>query len=83
MGPLTEDLHVPNDLDLYDRPAALEQLDVSAAADSRLVNVTKDYIGSGRETAQLASTSRPRRTAAECCWLAQSERDQRAAIPPA
>ncbi|ROR00513.1 hypothetical protein EDE04_7095 [Streptomyces sp. 2132.2] len=36
--------------------AALEQLDVSAAANSRLLNITRDYIGSDRETALLVST---------------------------
>ncbi|RSS62735.1 hypothetical protein EF912_04795 [Streptomyces sp. WAC07061] len=55
-GPLTEGLAVPNDLDLSDRPAALEQLGVSAAANSRLVTITKDCTGSERETALLVAT---------------------------
>ncbi|MCX4546954.1 hypothetical protein [Streptomyces sp. NBC_01565] len=55
-GPLTEGLDVPNDLDLSDRQAVLEQLDVGAAANSRLVTITRDYIGSDRETALLVST---------------------------
>ncbi|MEV6957295.1 hypothetical protein [Streptomyces sp. NPDC051183] len=55
-GPLTEGLAVPNDLDLSDRPAALERLGVGAAANSRLVSLTQDYIGSERETALLVST---------------------------
>ncbi|MFJ5552528.1 hypothetical protein [Streptomyces sp. NPDC093225] len=55
-GPLTEGLTVPNDLDLSDRPAALEQLGVSGAANSHLVTIAQDYIGSERETALLVST---------------------------
>ncbi|WP_260618010.1 hypothetical protein [Streptomyces sp. WAC07149] len=55
-GPLTEGLAVPNDLDLSDRPAALEQLGVSGAANSRLVTIAKDYIASERETALLVAT---------------------------
>ncbi|GHE46465.1 hypothetical protein CP980_34970 [Streptomyces vinaceus] len=55
-GPLTEGLSVPNDLDLSDRSAALEQLGVGTAANSRLVNIARDYIGSERETALLVST---------------------------
>ncbi|MEV0993051.1 hypothetical protein [Streptomyces sp. NPDC049949] len=55
-GPLTEGLKVPNDLDLSDRAAVLERLDVSAAANSRLVGIVKDYVGSERETALLVST---------------------------
>ncbi|MEV0992615.1 hypothetical protein [Streptomyces sp. NPDC049949] len=55
-GPLTQGMNVPNDLDLSDRATALEQLYVSAAVNSRLVNFTKDYIGSERETAPLVST---------------------------
>ncbi|MFD5620962.1 hypothetical protein [Streptomyces yangpuensis] len=53
--PLTEGLTVPNDLDLSDRPAALEQLGVSGAANSRLVSIAKDCIGSERETALLVA----------------------------
>ncbi|MEU6299267.1 hypothetical protein [Streptomyces erythrochromogenes] len=49
-------MSVPNELDLSDRLAALEQLDVSPAANSRLVNITKDYIGSDRETALMVFT---------------------------
>ncbi|MFI1155077.1 hypothetical protein [Streptomyces sp. NPDC020817] len=55
-GPLTQGLKVPNDLDLSDRAAALEQLDVTAAVNSRLVNMVKDYVGSERETALLVAT---------------------------
>ncbi|MGW4510215.1 hypothetical protein ACWENO_36825 [Streptomyces sp. NPDC004436] len=55
-GPLTEGLTVPNDLDLSDRPAALEQLGVSGAVNSRLVSLTQDCIGSERETALLVAT---------------------------
>ncbi|WP_030873998.1 hypothetical protein [Streptomyces sp. NRRL F-2747] len=55
-GPLTEGLSVPNDLDLSDRSAALERLGVGTAANSRLVNIARDYIGSERETALLVST---------------------------
>ncbi|MFJ3914462.1 hypothetical protein [Streptomyces vinaceus] len=55
-GPLTEGLKVPNDLDLSDREAVLEQLDVTAAVNSRLVGIVKDYVGSERETALLVST---------------------------
>ncbi|MFF4424734.1 hypothetical protein ACFY04_28840 [Streptomyces sp. NPDC001549] len=53
MGPLTEGLSVPNDLDLSDRPAALEQLGVDTVANSRLVTITKD---SERDTALLVAT---------------------------
>ncbi|MGW4510218.1 hypothetical protein ACWENO_36840 [Streptomyces sp. NPDC004436] len=55
-GPLTEGLTVPNDLDLSDRPAALEQLGVSGAANSRLVSLTKEYVTSERDTALLVAT---------------------------
>lgn len=55
-GPLTEGLSDPNDLDLSDRPAALGRLGVSAAANSRLATIVKDYIGSDRETALLVAT---------------------------
>ncbi|WP_331740911.1 hypothetical protein [Streptomyces sp. NBC_01006] len=55
-GPLTEGLKVPNDLDLSDRAAALEQMGVGAAANSRLVGIVKDYVGSERETALLVAT---------------------------
>lgn len=55
-GPLTEGPAVPNGLDLSDRPTALQQLGVGAAANSRLVTITQDYIGSEREAALLAST---------------------------
>ncbi|MFJ4320670.1 hypothetical protein ACIP46_36120 [Streptomyces lavendulae] len=55
-GPLTEGLTVPNDLDLSDRPAALGRLGVSEAANSRLVSLTQDCIGSERETALLVAT---------------------------
>ncbi|MFB7058978.1 hypothetical protein ACFCXT_38375 [Streptomyces vinaceus] len=34
----------------------MEQLDVTVAANSRLVNMVKDYVGSERETALLAAT---------------------------
>lgn len=46
-------------MDLSDRPAALEQLDVGAAVDSRIVSLTKGYVGSERETALLVAT---------CAW---------------
>ncbi|MEU2394958.1 hypothetical protein [Streptomyces sp. NPDC007369] len=49
-------MSVPNDLDLSDRPAALQQLGVGAAANSRLLTIAKDHIGSERETVLLAST---------------------------
>ncbi|MFD0374609.1 hypothetical protein [Streptomyces sp. NPDC127112] len=55
-GPLTEGLAVPNDLDLADRSAALERLGVGAAANSRLVTITQEHIGSERETALLVAT---------------------------
>ncbi|MFF2194071.1 hypothetical protein [Streptomyces sp. NPDC058157] len=55
-GPLTEGLTVPNDLDLSDRPAALERLGVSPAANGRLVTIGKKNIGSERDTALLVST---------------------------
>ncbi|MFE5766129.1 hypothetical protein ACFQ7H_31870, partial [Streptomyces sp. NPDC056492] len=55
-GPLTEGLKVPNDLDLSDRAAVLEQLDVTVAANSRLVGIVKDYVGSEGETALLVAT---------------------------
>ncbi|MCC0100739.1 hypothetical protein K7B10_39520, partial [Streptomyces flavotricini] len=55
-GPLTQGLKVPNNLDLSDRAAALEQLGVGAAVNSRLVNMVKDYVGSERETALLVAT---------------------------
>ncbi|MEV7541222.1 hypothetical protein [Streptomyces sp. NPDC089915] len=55
-GPLTEGLTVPNDLDLSDRSAALERLGVSSAANSRLVTITKEQIGSERDTALLVAT---------------------------
>ncbi|MEU6315688.1 hypothetical protein [Streptomyces sp. NPDC047014] len=55
-GPLTEGLDVPNDLDLSDRPAALHQLGVEAAANSRLVTIAKDYIGSDQQAGLLVST---------------------------
>ncbi|MFI1155060.1 hypothetical protein [Streptomyces sp. NPDC020817] len=47
---------VPGYLLLSDQAAVLEQLDVSAAANSRLVGIVKDYVGSERETALLVST---------------------------
>ncbi|MFF4583742.1 hypothetical protein ACFY15_36140 [Streptomyces sp. NPDC001373] len=42
MGPLTDGLSVPNDLDLSDRPAALGRLGVGEAEASRLATLTKD-----------------------------------------
>ncbi|MFF3620781.1 hypothetical protein [Streptomyces sp. NPDC002467] len=54
--PLTEGLSVPNDLDLSDRPAVLGQLGVGTAANSRLVSLVRDCIGSEWETALLVST---------------------------
>ncbi|MEU6215860.1 hypothetical protein ABZ891_38970, partial [Streptomyces sp. NPDC047023] len=49
---------VPNDLDPSDRPAALEQLGVSGAANSRLVSLTQEYVTSARNT-PLAGGARP------------------------
>ncbi|MEU6215450.1 hypothetical protein ABZ891_36845, partial [Streptomyces sp. NPDC047023] len=46
---------VPNDLDPSDRPAALEQLGVSGAANSRLVSLTQEYVTSERDTALLSA----------------------------
>ncbi|MER7763820.1 hypothetical protein [Streptomyces sp. NPDC097619] len=55
-GPLTAGLTVPNDLDLADRPTALGRLGVSGAANSRLVTLVQDTLGSEQETALLVAT---------------------------
>ncbi|MFK0224011.1 hypothetical protein ACIQWN_38275 [Streptomyces vinaceus] len=46
---------MPNYLDLSDQSEALERLGVATAANNRLVNVVRDYVGSERETALLVS----------------------------
>ncbi|MFJ3928540.1 hypothetical protein [Streptomyces sp. NPDC090022] len=54
-GPLTEGLQVPNDLNLSDRATALGQLGVSEAANSQLVSIVKDCVGSERESGLLVN----------------------------